>query len=188
METLPNVIQSQTDLRSLTPLSQPRRSDLDSLERLKSARQWAGKVLNSYPDYGKAPPSYTASIVEIFAAYPVHIQEALADKKSGVVAKCEYLPTVAAIVKLAEELEQQHERREAIKAKPKRYAEPLPPPSTYCPYPQLWRAFHASPELLDAPYEILDRACKVLVLQGKQAAENVLKASKSKPQHSQAAA
>jgi hypothetical protein len=157
----------------------------ENLLVLESARQLAGKVLNSYPDYGKSPPSYTASIVEIFAAYPVHIQEALADKKAGVVAKCEYLPTVAAIVKLAEEFEREHERREAIRAKPKRYAEPLPPFSAFCPFPQLWRAFHDAPELLNAPFEVLDRACKVLVLHGKQAAENVLKASKLN--HSQAA-
>lgn len=126
--------------------------------------------------------------MEIFASYPLHIQEALADKKTGVVAKCEYLPTVAAIVKLAEELELQHERREAIRAKPKRYGEPYAPAQIYTPFPQLSRAFSDKPGILNVPFETLDRACKVLVLQGKQAAENVLKASKSKRQHSQEAA
>lgn len=126
--------------------------------------------------------------MEIFAAYPLHIQEALADKKSGVVAKCEFLPTVAAIVKLAEELELQHERREAIRAKPKRYGEPYAPAQSYTPFPQLARAFRDKPEILNAPFETLDRACKVLVLQGRQAAENVLKSSESKRQLSQEAA
>ena len=149
---------------------------------LESARRWAGKVLNSYPDYAKSPPAYTASIVEAFAGYPEHLQEALADKKTGIVAKCEFLPTVAAIVKLAEELELQHERREAIRAKPKRFGEAHIPARSYSPFPQLSRAFSDKPEMLDAPFETLDQACRVLVLQGKQAAENLLKASKSKRQ------
>jgi hypothetical protein len=137
--------------------------------------------LNSYPDYSKSPPAYTASIVETFAGYSEHIQEALADKKTGIVAKCEYLPTVAAIVKMAEELELQHERREAIRAKPKRYGEAHIPARCYSPFPQLSRAFADEPELLNASFEKLDQACRVLVLQGREASRAMLvRAAKGK--------
>ena len=192
METVPNTTQSLTVLPSLTRQSPQSETELrrskESLQALETARQLAGKILNSYPDYGKSPPSYTAGIVEVIAGYDAETQNHLADARLGVRSVCEYLPTIAAIVKMADGFVSERARKQDIG---QRYAgivlQPWRPSATgFNPFPQLSRAFSDKPGILNVPFETLDRACKVLVLQGKQAAENVLKSSKFK--HTQAEA
>jgi hypothetical protein len=60
-------------------------------------------LLSSYPDYGKAPKPYLLSIAEILGQLSEDVVVAVLDLKTGVRARCSYLPTVADIVKCAEE-------------------------------------------------------------------------------------
>lgn len=64
----------------------------------------AETILRRFPDYGKAPPHYLIAIVELIEGYPEHIQAAFADIKTGIAARCSYLPTIADFVKMAGEI------------------------------------------------------------------------------------
>ncbi len=140
----------------------------------------AGKVLNSYPDYAKATPGYTAGIVEAFARYSPEVQEKLADLTRGLRSRCDFLPTISAVVKMAEEIEAELFRKSELDRKyaGKRVIEPITT-VIYCPFPQLEKEFGRD-ALLQATFEKLDEACRVLVLYGRAAAEEVLKDRKRK--------
>lgn len=63
----------------------------------------AEKLLTSYPDYGKAHESYLLTITELLASLSDDVIAAVLDLKTGVRARCSFLPTVADIVKCADE-------------------------------------------------------------------------------------
>jgi hypothetical protein len=63
----------------------------------------AETLLNSYPDYSKAPETYVLSIADVLSQLSDDVAVAVLDLKTGVRAKCSYLPTVADIVKCADE-------------------------------------------------------------------------------------
>jgi hypothetical protein len=102
MQPIQNQILSPTAFQRSTPSSSEKSSDF---ERLKKSREYAGKVLNSYPDYAKATPGYTASIIEAFAQFDDGIQNQLSHISGGLRAKCKYLPTVADVIELGQSLQ-----------------------------------------------------------------------------------
>lgn len=116
-------------------------------ESLDRAATTAEKILFCFPDYGKAPDEYLGNLTALLAEYPEDVQDALADRKTGIPSKVQFLPTVAAIVEMAEQLM-------AAKAKAARFdriraraVESLPR-SAYVPFPALARAFASEPDLL----------------------------------------
>lgn len=63
-----------------------------------------------YPDYGKAPPEYIAGLIAIVASYPTEVQQAFADIRKGIPARCKFIPTVADFVELGTEIEASNAR------------------------------------------------------------------------------
>lgn len=176
MQTLKAEIPLPAASQSLTLQSLQERQNLNAL---KLARELAGKVLNSYPDYAKATPGFTAGIVEAFARYPESVQHAMADTTNGLRGRCEYLPTIAAVVKMADEITAEQARKADFNSRycgVRRTYEA--PQVSYSPFPQLAKVFDA--EVLNKPFELLNTACRVLVLYGKEAALDVLTESKKK--------
>lgn len=124
----------------------------------------AGKILNSYPDYAKSTPAYTAGIVEVLARYPQAIQEALADPMRGVRSRCTFLPTIADIVKIGDEFTAEQARQADSR---KRYAGLHRTPveyhaTSFNPFPKLTEAFYDEPHLLQKPFDVLLEAYKRL--------------------------
>lgn len=97
---------SPQSLITSQPLTQQLQAESANLQKLKDARVNAGKILNRYPDYSKATPGYTASIIEALASFDADTQSALAHPTEGICGKCKFLPTVADIVEFAKEREQ----------------------------------------------------------------------------------
>jgi hypothetical protein len=79
-------------------------TELRKSERLERAKKAALKILSSYPDYGKVPASYVAALVEVLKEYSESVIIALEHPTTGIRGKCKYLPTVADIVEVADEL------------------------------------------------------------------------------------
>ena len=142
-------------------------------------------MLRAFPDYGKSPPEYVASIVNLLAEYPAHIQERLADVRFGIPSKTDFLPTPKNITEFAEKHLQaereaaDHYQRFAGRVKIEGTKTP------FRPFPQLWAEF--GNEFMDAQtrdqkisFESLDAACKALVCQGREAALYALKNTKGK--------
>lgn len=143
-------------------------------------------MLRAFPDYGKSPPEYVASIVNLLAEYPAHIQERLADIRFGIPSKTDFLPTPKIITEFAEK-HLQAEREATDHAK--RFAGRVPiqgVSAPFRPFPQLWAEF--GDEFMDSKtrdkkisFDSLDAACKALVLQGRDAALHALKNTKGAP-------
>lgn len=70
---------------------------------MKLAIAAAEKLLTSYPDYGKSTDTYIAAICEAIAELPDDIVAAVLDLRTGIRARCAFLPTIADIMKFAEE-------------------------------------------------------------------------------------
>lgn len=70
----------------------------------KAATAIVEDVLRCFPDYGKAQPHYVIGLVELVETYPDHIQRAFADKRTGIAARCKFLPTIADFVTMAGEI------------------------------------------------------------------------------------
>ncbi len=92
-------IPSKGDLQK----SEPRYSAVSMERKAMDALTLAERLLSSYPDYGKAPKPYLVSITEILATLDPDVQMALADIKTGIRARCSFLPTIADIAKFADE-------------------------------------------------------------------------------------
>lgn len=99
MEKLPDPIQSRGALQKF---EQPLNGGSQTKKVLEATAAME-KLLISYPDYGKAPKPYLLSIAEILSQLSDDVVKAALDLKTGVRSKCAYLPTVADIVKFAEE-------------------------------------------------------------------------------------
>jgi hypothetical protein len=95
---LPEIL-SPKDLRR----SEVHSTDASQTRRALEATKAAEKLLSSYPDYGKAPKGYLIAIAEILAELSEEALAAVMDSKNGVRARHSFLPTVADIVKVAEE-------------------------------------------------------------------------------------
>jgi hypothetical protein len=88
---------------SATQLTKP--ANFDDGKRRKAAEMAATKILRCYPDYGKAPPEYVASLMAALDRYPIDIIAKLTDLQTGLPGKCRFLPVPADVVDMAEKLE-----------------------------------------------------------------------------------
>ena len=73
-------------------------------ERMQNASRVAKSILGSYRDSPTATKEYTVAILQVIASYPPDIQSRMADLRTGIPAKCKFLPTVAEIVEFGDEL------------------------------------------------------------------------------------
>lgn len=131
-------------------------------------------MLMSYPDYGKSTEFYQAGIVGVFAEYPDSVQQRLAHPITGIRGRCGYLPTIADVVKMADELLESEARQRDFDRRfgGRRVAEPVH--IVFDPFPKLTTAFHDEPKLLETSFEALFDASKALAVSGKEAARRVL--------------
>ncbi len=79
-------------------------STTSDAEKMQNASRVAKQVLGAFPDYAKTTPEYTLAIVRVIASYPPWVQSKLADLRTGIPAKCKFLPTVADIVEMADRM------------------------------------------------------------------------------------
>lgn len=96
-----------------------------SAEKLRSAKTRVDAILKRYPDYSKATGEYVAALVEVMATYPDAVQDEIADIRQGIAARLKYLPTVADLVGLGNEIDARH-RSQAIYNTPRREVDPKP--------------------------------------------------------------
>ena len=131
-------------------------------------------ILSRYPDYGKAPPEYLAGIAELLSSFPADVLRTMTDNHIGISAKHKFLPTQADFIEYADALaERRHNMRDLRKG---RVAEPVGAGVKLEPFPSLWAAFRDMPELLQRDFEALAGASKALALDGRDAAEQMLRA------------
>lgn len=158
-------------------LPQPATSSMSGIEAAKSA---AGQIFSSYPDYGKAPKEYLATVIDYLATLPPYVLNALADKRLGIATKSTYMPTIAEIkvaADLAIDSRNQALRYEAIQ---RRKLPLLKGPRTpFRPFPALWAAFSDEPTMVkvldEAPtFAFLDDAARALATRGKEAARQII--------------
>lgn len=65
-------------------------------------------MLGVYPDYGKAPASYLLAVTEFMAGLSPEEQSQITDLKTGIPARCKFLPTIADMAEIL------NERRSAL--------------------------------------------------------------------------
>lgn len=141
------------------------------MQKLKSGRDAARVILSRYPDYGKAPPEYLAGIAELIASLDDAVVLAMVNIRTGISARCKYLPTQADFVAFADEFE---EKRYAVRDLRKgRVPEPIVNTKA-SPFPKLTAAFSEEPQLLARTFECLAQASKAFATQGIDAARGVL--------------
>lgn len=75
-------------------------------------------MLETYPDYGKAPAPYLITVTETLAALPEDIVAAMLDLTTGIRSKCAFLPTVADLCNFAVEYRQKREQFKPIRRAP----------------------------------------------------------------------
>lgn len=61
-------------------------------------------IFACYPDYGKAPPEYAVNVIDVISTFPEWVMVDLCNLRTGIPAKCKFLPTVADIVRMGEDL------------------------------------------------------------------------------------
>lgn len=164
---------SQPDLNSLNEQSNERNA---RLQRLKAGMDAAKTILSRYPDYGKAPPEYLASIAELLADMPPENLRVMTDKHIGISAKCKFLPTHADFVEFDEQIEA---RRYATRdLRQGRVPEPIGAGVKAMPFPKLWAAFKDEPHMLQCNFDCLFDASRALAVDGVEAARELLKRGK----------
>jgi hypothetical protein len=127
----------------------------------------AKKMLSGYPEYAKSPPDYIVAIADVLSHFDDEIQTFLSDRVRGIPSKCTYLPTIADIVKAANEFENHRAEHRLRSTKVRRIAEPTPSfVAPACPFPQLARAFAHEPHFLKRGFKTLSDACRALVCGG----------------------
>lgn len=133
-------------------------------------------MLMSYPDYGKSTEHYQAGIIGVFAEYPEDIQRRLAHPIHGIRGRCAFLPTIADVVKMAEEIQEAQARdRDFDRRFGHRRVVADMPVAPFNPYPKLTAAFSGEPELLrDRDFDDLTAASKALALHGRAEAKALL--------------
>lgn len=149
----------------------------EKLRRLRAGSEAAQTILKRYPDYGKAPPEYLASIAELLADMPPENVRVMADKHIGISAICKFLPTHADFVEFDEKLEaRRYAQRDLRKG---RVPEPIGTGAKPQPFPKLWAAFNTESHLLQRNFDCLCDASKALAMHGREAALDILKRGKS---------
>jgi len=61
-------------------------------------------IFSCYPDYGKAPPEYIVNVIDVLATFPEWVLVKLCDLRTGIPARCNFLPTVADVVKAGDRI------------------------------------------------------------------------------------
>lgn len=146
---------------------------------MERAKQAAGQIFSSYPDWGKAPKEYLATVIEHLSGYSDQVLAALSHKDTGIATRSKFLPTVAEIKAFANEAIDSLNTSERYAQARRRHAY-LPAPRTpFRPFPQLWAAFQDEPEiiaLLDkAPnFAVLDDIGRILATRGKEEARKAI--------------
>jgi hypothetical protein len=138
----------------------------------------AEKMLRSYPDYGKSPPEYLAGIGGVLAELSFEVRKELFDPMRGIRSRCKFLPTIADIVEMADQIGTRFARRDFINQHyaHKRLVEETPR-TEFIPFPLLWSMFSGEPELLkNRTFDVLYNAFMAM-RQGKEAARQVLSLS-----------
>jgi len=102
MEKLPglNIGQLMTNGTASTP-SLPR----PSVERQEAVKPVVREMFSGFPDYGKAPAPYLMAILEFVAGLNDDEIAHLMHPRTGVAARCNFLPTKADMVKILNEAE-----------------------------------------------------------------------------------
>ena len=75
-----------------------------SADSKRAAKAIITDILQCYPETGKVQPAYVLGLIELVETYPDHIQRAFADKRTGIAARCKFLPTIADFVTMAGEI------------------------------------------------------------------------------------
>jgi hypothetical protein len=145
-------------------------------ERLAESERIVRKMLSAYPDYGKAPPEYLLSMIELFVEYPSHIQMRLGNHRSGVPSLSPYLPTAKDVIDMGDEMLKSLST--ATRYERLRSEAPLQiqgPPPAYVPFPKLCEAFSDEKGLLKAKrFDQLFDASRALATTGKEKAREIL--------------
>lgn len=68
----------------------------------EEAKKAAQMILSCYPDYGKAPPEYIVNLIDVLATFPSHVLVRMVNLREGIVARCNYLPSIAEVVEMGE--------------------------------------------------------------------------------------
>ena len=103
-------MQSRSALRSST-------SKADTPCGTEAATEAVGAILSCYPDYGKAPPEYIVNIIDVVASYPPRVLPVLSNLRTGIPGRFSYLPSVADIVKMADDFLQNEVENRAVEAR-----------------------------------------------------------------------
>jgi hypothetical protein len=116
------------------------------------------------------------------ASYPVEVQDRLTDLRQGIPSKCQFLPTIAAIVEMADGFAKQDMADAAFKERFSRRAVAYSPPQRqFQPFPRLWEAFANEPDILKSKtFEAYDDAARALATQGREAARIVINSKSRK--------
>ena len=134
-------------------------------------------ILSRYPEYGKAPAEYLASIAELLADLPPENLRVMTDKHIGISAKCKFLPTHADFMEFDEQIEERRYRTRDLRQG--RVPEPIGNGQKPMPFPKLWEAFKAEPHLVQRNFDCLFDASRALAMHGREAALDILKRGKS---------
>jgi hypothetical protein len=108
---------------------------------MKGAKEMAKRILSNYPDYGKASPEYLLAFAEYLAGLSFGELEIVINPRTGVAARCKFLPSIADIVDClkaeADRLEEERNRKNQFKSAHTTYRRfdfdndpPMPPPET----------------------------------------------------------
>lgn len=163
-------------LQDLKSSIAPSSSESENLQRLKAGRDAAKTILSRYPDYGKAPAEYLASIAELLADMSPENLRSLTDKRIGISAKCKFLPTHADFVEFVEQIEAK--RYSARDLRRGRVPELIGNGTKAEPFPKLAAAFKDQPQLLHRNFDCLFDASRALATRGREAAEQILRRGK----------
>lgn len=119
------------------------------MKDLNDCTDMTEKMLRSYPDYGKSPPEYAAGIAGVLSMLSPEIRQEIFDPMRGIRSRCKFLPTIADIVELADQISARIAARKDFKERYGRgYTVVETARKPFIPFPELWEAFKDEPEVL----------------------------------------
>jgi hypothetical protein len=151
-------------------------------------------LLKGRPDSAIENPKYLAEMVEVLAWLSADELTQLVHPRTGLQTVCKFLPTPADVHGFFREIRARQAdvqaKRDAVKPAHTSYRKLLPEDVPYqskggsscgkaTPFPRLTEAFNDQPELLQRTFETLCDASRVLGMNGREAAEAILKAGRS---------
>lgn len=150
-----------------------------STKNIALAKQAAGQILSSYPDYGKAPKEYIASVTEYLAGLPDFVVTRMADRHLGIAAKCQFLPTIADLKAYADAVLEMRARQVRYAGLQDRRPASAPVRKPFRPFPKLWEAFADEPEIIAQldkarSFDFLFDASRIFAMRGKDAARKLI--------------